>query len=386
MMEKKIVEKVKDIVFIGETIEKNEVFLEIKMCMFDNKVNLNNVCYTKEFLQEIVDNQEKYICLPLVCDTWALLNCEKMTHMYDEYEGKFYTTQIGSFKKFELEYGEDDLVKLIGYARVPKRNEDICEALNFLHEHGELKFSYEIIAKTYNVVDNITIVDAAEENSLIGLAVVSNPAYPNAVSLLVAENQEKGGENMENQIETASDVLTTDVANAEETKVVKVIEEDDDEKECKEDTECGKCDPKPKKSCGESTAEELNAKIGELSDIITELRAEIESHKTEIAELTVYKEKFEAAEIQKAEEEKQVKIAELRAKAEKVLNETELAEVKEDIESLNEVAVMKKISDKYIAEYTAREQQIQLAEMSQANNAYRIVDGMNSGEKKYFTV
>ena len=369
-MEKKITENIKGIVFVGEVIEKNEVFLELKLCMFDNHTNLNNVRYTDAFLQEIVDNQDKYVCLPLVCDTWSLLNNEKMTHMYDINEGRFYTSQIGSFKKFETEKGEDGLVKLIGYARVPKRNEEICEALNFLHEHGELKFSYEIKAKTYSVEDGVTIVDVADENRLIGIAVVSDPAYPNAVSLMVAENQEKGGENMEKQTVDTSAVL----ANAEEMQ--QEVIEDKKEIEVKEEVEQGKCDTDPEKKTGE---EDLTVKVGELLNIITDLKAEV-------AELKVYKEKFETAEQLKAEEERKIKIAELRAKAEKVLDETELAEIEEAIESLNEVVVMTKIGDKYIAEHMEKEQ-IKIANVVEPKKEYRIVDGMKVDNKdKYFSV
>lgn len=369
-MEKKITENIKDIIFVGEVIEKNEVFLEIKLCMFDNQTNLNCVRYTDAFLQEIADNQDKYICLPLVCDTWSLLNHEKMTHMYDKDEGRFYTAQIGSFKKFETEKGEDGLIKLIGYARVPKRNEEICETLTFLHKHGELKFSYEIKAKTYSVEDGITIVDVAEENRLIGIAVVSDPAYPNAVSLMVAENQEKGGENMEKQTVDTSAVL----ANAEEMKQ-EVIEEKN-ELEVKDEIEQGKCNTEPEKKTGEE--EDLTVKVGELLNIITDLKAEV-------AELKIYKEKFEAAEKLKAEEERKVKIAELRAKAEKVLDEVELAEVEEAIEHLNEAAVMTKIGDKYIAEHMAKEQ-IKTASVVEPKEGYRIVDGMRADNKnKYFS-
>lgn len=110
--------------------------------------------------------------------------------MYDSKTGTFHTQEIGSYFAFEKvhdEYG----VSLIGEARIAKRNEKVIEALKTLYENGELNFSFEVLASTTTTRDNILIIDADEGNTLVGMAVVSIPAYPEAKALdLVAELDE----------------------------------------------------------------------------------------------------------------------------------------------------------------------------------------------------
>lgn len=107
--------------------------------------------------------------------------------MYDPKTQTFHTQQIGSFYAFERlddEFG----VSLIGEARIAKRNQKVCSALAELFAEGKLNFSWEILAGEYTERDGVTIIDASEKNSLIGMAVVTVPAYPEAKALeLVAE-------------------------------------------------------------------------------------------------------------------------------------------------------------------------------------------------------
>lgn len=78
---------------------------------------------------------------------------------------------------------------LVGYARVMKRNKRVCKAIGELFAEGALKFSFEISCGTYETLDDDTIlIDAAENNFIEGMCIVSFPACPEAVALeLVAE-------------------------------------------------------------------------------------------------------------------------------------------------------------------------------------------------------
>ena len=83
-------------------------------------------------------------------------------------------------------------VSLIGEARIPKRNPRLCETILSMYQAGTLSFSFEILASEMTETDGVMVIDAAEGNELIGMAVVSTPAYPEATALaLVAENNHK---------------------------------------------------------------------------------------------------------------------------------------------------------------------------------------------------
>ena len=62
-----------------------------------------------------------------------------------------------------------------------------------MYQAGTLAFSFEIQVSEITEADGVAVIDAAEGNELIGMAVVSTPAYPEATALaLVAED---GGKN-----------------------------------------------------------------------------------------------------------------------------------------------------------------------------------------------
>ena len=160
--------------------------------MFSTRPNQNNVAVTEAFLANIADNAEKYRCIPLCADTRKLRNGDHkhLGHMLDKQTGMFLTEQIGAFACFEKvndEYG----ASLIGEARIAKRNKKVCQAILDLYESGNLNFSFEIIAGELTEQDGVTIIGDSESNELIGMAVVSLPAYPEAKALaLVAEIDE----------------------------------------------------------------------------------------------------------------------------------------------------------------------------------------------------
>lgn len=169
--------------------QPNDIYMSIRMRMFSTRPNLNREAVTESFIDEIVNNQDKYLCIPLCADTSKQERGDYrgLGHMYDRKNDRFLSEQIGSFcgfSKVEDEFG----ISLIGEARVPKRNEKVCIALCEMFEQGSLNFSFEVLAGEVQVIDGITYIDKSLTNTLIGMAVVSIPAYPEAKALaLVAE-------------------------------------------------------------------------------------------------------------------------------------------------------------------------------------------------------
>lgn len=112
--------------------------------------------------------------------------------MLDRETGQFQSEQIGSFFSFAKATDEFG-ASLIGEARIPKRDPRLCETLLRMYQAGTLAFSFEIQVSEITEADGVAMIDAAEGNELIGMAVVSTPAYPEATALaLVAEDK---GEN-----------------------------------------------------------------------------------------------------------------------------------------------------------------------------------------------
>lgn len=105
----------------------------------------------------------------------------------------FLTDQIGAFHSFQKVNDECGVVSLIGEARIAKRNRQVCTAITELFDRGALNVSFEILAANTRQEDGITVIDAEDGNELLGFAVVSIPAYPEATALaLIAENQTEG--------------------------------------------------------------------------------------------------------------------------------------------------------------------------------------------------
>ena len=209
--------------------KSNDIFLVIDMRMLSNRPNKNQEGVTEAFIDEIVANQEYYSCLPLYGDIQRLKarDYRGLTHMQNRITGSFGTTQVGgmrNFRKVNDEYG----ISLIGEARIPKREQVICERVIELYERGELNFSFEIRYTEDHVInkDGILYIDAAEHNVITGMAIVSVPAYAESFALsLVAEERtevdnsdeevNKGVENMDE-----AENIVTEQAVAEETAMV----------------------------------------------------------------------------------------------------------------------------------------------------------------------
>ncbi len=180
----------------------NDIFMELDILLMRAEPNLNNYYFTEDFIDEIVNNKEKYAGLPIVADTSKLLSKDYLNlgHNMSPITGKFYSEQIGSYLTFSKEYGEDGIAELHGSARISKRNSDLIEVLMEMHSSVGLSFSVEVAASEYSIDSNNTlIIGASEHNYLFSDALVSFPACPESQALkLVAELNKslKGGETL----------------------------------------------------------------------------------------------------------------------------------------------------------------------------------------------
>lgn len=218
-------------------IQQSPMFMTVKAVICDTpEANLNGARVTEAFVNEVVKNEKRYVGLPLYADVKALTNgnYNRLGHLYDVKTGEFHSTQIGSFYKFEKEKF-DAGYHLIGYARIPKRNKKLSNAIAELFADGKLKFSFEVAAGECTENDDGTItIDASENNYLEGTAIVTYPACEDAVALeFVAQNQDvqEGGEQQmdtnkltaeqaEEAKETSTEAVAAKAETAEENKEV----------------------------------------------------------------------------------------------------------------------------------------------------------------------
>lgn len=199
-------------------VQSSDIYLTVKAKLFDLRTNLNGVRVTAQFLDEIVENKEKYIGIPLCADVRGLVNNKSIGHMYNPKTGEFHSTTIGSFYDFEKQE-EDDNAFLVGYVRIMKRNKAVCKAVMNLFAEDALKFSFEISCGECGYdEDGTLVIDASEKNFLEGAAIVTIPACEEAIALeLVAECLREGDENMQDTNEILENEVTEEViAEAEE--------------------------------------------------------------------------------------------------------------------------------------------------------------------------
>ena len=221
-------------------IQQSDIYMTVKARLFETpKANLNGARVTPAFLDEIVENAEKYVGLPVCADVKALAQgrYDHLGHLYDARTGEFKSAMIGSFYQFEKEEFEGGAY-LIGYARIMKRNKAVCKAIAELFADDALKFSFEISCGQYTKLEDGTIqIDADENNFLEGAAIVTFPACEDAVAMdLVAEcdsltDDERGETNMHEAEQTVM------AENLEEEKEDLKEEKDVEEASCKEEKE-----------------------------------------------------------------------------------------------------------------------------------------------------
>lgn len=364
-------------VSISEQQESSEIYLLIEARLCSTQANGNGEGVTEAFIDSIVENQEKYMCLPFYADLPRQLARDYMNlgHQYNRSTGKFHTQQIGSmcfFKKVADEYG----CSLMAQARIPKREVEICQRLIELYNMSMLKVSYEIQYVRSDVVikDGVCYVDASPNNLLTGLCVVSVPAYPESVaqSMIAEELEEKETDDDKNK---GADIMTLEEAMsviAERDKRIAELESEisaaqknaeELEKEQKEkDTALNQvtCD-----------SDKAKAELSEAKDTIAKGNQRIAELEAQIAELEPMKAELEAI---KAEKEAAV-LAEKQNKAKNFAErqglDIEKDEVKEAIASLNYEAIASMAMDIK----PAREQNVTLASFAmthgiELNNKY----------------
>lgn len=173
-------------------VQSKRPYLDIHVRMCDSQKNSNGEGVTPSFIYDVVERKSSHVGLPLVADIAKINRGDYrrgLGHMYDSETGQFLTEQIGSFYDFDVST-EGDVVSLIGKARVYKRSDKVTSAIMNLYRENNLSFSFELEAGEIRVEDGVLWVDKSELNNLIGMAVVSVPAYQSARALaLVAEDK-----------------------------------------------------------------------------------------------------------------------------------------------------------------------------------------------------
>lgn len=274
--------------------QSNEIYMTVLMRMFSTRPNRNGFAVSEAFMDNIIANHSKYTCLPLCADANRLRHGEgrKLTHMLEGDE--FKSEQIGSF--FSFAKANDEFgISLIGEARIPKRNPVLCETIRRLYKEGALAFSFEIVAGTITDMNGVQMIDAAEDNELIGMAIVSVPAYPEATALtLVAEQKEhkedeRMDETMKKLAETEARLKLAEEKSSETEEELKKKDESLNESEAN------------RKRC-EADLEAAHTRISELEK--------------QVEELTPYKAEAEALKAEKAAAELMAKQTELTTFAE----------------------------------------------------------------------
>lgn len=246
-------------------LQSSKIFLSVEMVMFTSDIpNLNGVECTEAFLDEICENQDKYLALPLCADITNLEqgNYDELGHCYDPEAGICTAPIIGSYVSFRKDVLDNGHTALLGTARVPKtRLPKTCAAMSELFVNNNLNFSFEVTAGDLTQKEDGTIViDRSDDNFMDGMCVVSFPACEDAAAQkLVAEI------NSYSRLDKEADTMPKDkqtIAEAESVEEVKA------ESELAEVTEV---DEKVKEEAPESE-EEVKAEV------------ETESETSEVAE------------------------------------------------------------------------------------------------------
>lgn len=169
---------------------QSEYYIFATMRLFTTEPNLNKVQVTKAFVEDIVENKENYIGLPLFVDMNKLRKnfLKNLDHAYDRKNDEFKTEMVGSFYDFELEEIDKEIYGLIGKVKIAKRNRQTVEAIKKMFAEHNLNVSFEIAVKDSKQADGITIVDKGEGNMLVGMAIVTLPACENATTLKLVAN------------------------------------------------------------------------------------------------------------------------------------------------------------------------------------------------------
>lgn len=367
--------------------------MAIKVKMLSDRRNLNSMRVTAAFIEQVVANRQRYIGTPLMVDKLRLESGQysRLTHMQDERTGAFCSQQIGSFIAFETLTEENGETVLVGTARVEKRFERACAAIQQLYDLDKLRVSFEITASVYQQLEDELIIDAAEGNNLIGMCIVSIPAYEDAKALALVASMTTDADTaypsymlpmqwtpamepirveLVQPVQPANTEIVSDPSADEtpvekqpsqdaptqetETPPEKIIERKDAMTEPEEvlTTSAEKPEEEEKEPIEEEKDKKPASKTAEAEDPqIAAMKAELDALKQTNAQLAQFKTKWEAAEAAalKAEEDKKREgIKQLLAS-----HQLKAEEYQEAIEKLDYAAVVAAVNAAHIPEKPA---------------------------------
>lgn len=117
---------------------------------------------------------------------------------------------------------ENGIDYLQATARIPKREDEICQCISEMYEQGLLCFSFEVKYlpdDTHMGAGGATIIDLGPHNTLTGVAVVSKPAYAEAVALDLVAELKDGGESTTERGETMpNEEMNAELLNMDNVK------------------------------------------------------------------------------------------------------------------------------------------------------------------------
>lgn len=377
--------------------ESSNIFMTLKTVFCTTNCNLNGAIFTEDFIDGIVENQEKYIGIALVVDRSRLEaeQYDKLTHMYKD--GNLGTDMIGSFVSFEKISNTDGSHSLIGEARVQKRYPKTCEAIQELYSTNSLLFSCEASVSKYGILTATTreVPYANGANFLMGNCIVTHPAEVEAKpTLLVAsldddllvenstlDNNDinlKGGQLMTKKLEINEDTEVVD-ENLENSEFPpkKDGEEEKPEDKKEEVAEFPKKDDEAKEEDKEEEVAEMpkDEKCELLESEIASLKAELETVK---AELSTKNEVIQVSETESAE-----KIIGLGLIVEELkLQVNSLLPIKEERDAiLAEKAVQKQLADiSDLKQYALNSKRVTEAELTDDVEIAEAIASLDKGK------
>ena len=341
--------------------KSNELFLYVEMRMQSTQPNGNGEGVTEAFIDSIILNQEMYNCLPLYADVDCLLahQYRSQGHKFDRNTRTFGTQQIGSmcgFRKVQDQYG----YSLIGEARIPKRDLEICLALAEMYELGMQNFSFEIYYYPSDTVTEagVKYIQASERNLLRGMCVVSVPAYKESVALdMVAEEEHKNTEN-EEQEEGRLDAPETikepdeedDQKNNEGVETMNIEEAmgmiaEKDQKIADLEAQLAAAEEQKaqeleeEKAKKDEAAEQAEASLTETKEALEAANNTIAGLEAKVAELEAVKAELDGIKAEQAAAEQAKKLEKVKAFAEKQGLDVTVKEVADAIAEMNYEAI-----------------------------------------------
>ncbi|NBI28606.1 hypothetical protein [Chengkuizengella marina] len=347
----------------------NDLFMELDILLLKNSPNLNGYFFQEDFIDEIVENQKKYVGLPIVVDAEKLMSEDflNLKHNYSKIVKKFYSEQIGSYVSFEKKYDSNNIAELHGKARVSKRNEDLVTMLMELYQSPiGLNLSVEAFVSDYTIDENNhLIVGASPNNHLMSDCIVSFPAEPESTVLKLASELNdslKGGDKLSNKTDILSDDKTKNnnkegVYNMENQNIDinKVIEEN---KSLLIESE----NLKQQVETLTSEKDEVSVKLNEANETIVQLGKEKDTLTAEVKELNKFKDNV----VEK----------ENKGKIETLINEVKVSLSEDELSKINQVATEKE----------PEKVKALINEIMAAKYKERIILNNNKNKENYFSV